>query len=423
MTSTGTTLFDAPDWHGIGGSPSYIDRKKEAEKRASQAGIPSFEEELWRYTPIDELDLSKYNLLLPGGQIIDAGLTEGLDSEAAAVIHVVNGKISSISILDDSISVYSEGDELENAISSVVSPDFDFFADCNLAYNASPVLIEIAPNSVVASPILIRHHTSVDNLAWFPRVVVHAGENSEATVIEHQSSTDVDALVCPVIEIDVAQAARLKYVTVQEHGDNIWQIATQVADVSRDGHVALNQIALGGAYARARIDTKMVGQGSSSETTAVYFGRQKAKHDFRTFQKHEAPHTNSNLLFKGVVDDESRAIYTGLIRIESDAGDVNAFQTNRTLKLSDEAWAESVPNLEIENNDVKCSHASAVGPIDEDQKFYLESRGVPADVAEALVVKGFFADVLEALPSQLISGAVNARIEELLSLDLGLKEQ
>ena len=124
----------------------------------------------------------------PSRPTIDAGLTEGLDKEAAAVIDVVNGEISAISTFDKSISVHSTGDNLENVIGSVVSPDFDFFADCNLAYNTAPVSIEIAPNSVVTSPILIRHHTSFENLAWFPRVFVHAGENSEATVIEHQSS-------------------------------------------------------------------------------------------------------------------------------------------------------------------------------------------------------------------------------------------
>ena len=236
-------------------------------------------------------------------------------------------------------------------------------------------------------------------------------------MVEHQASPFINALVCPVNEIKVAQAARLKYLTVQEHGPALWQISTQVAEVQRDAHVALSQVALGGSYARARIDTQMAGKGSSGEISAIYFGRENAQHDFRTFQKHEAPHTNSNLLFKGVVDDDSRAIYTGLIRIEAEAGDVNAFQTNRTLKLSESAWAESVPNLEIENNDVKCSHASAVGPIDEEQKFYLESRGVPTDIAEALVVKGFFADVLEGLPSRPIAQAIDGRIDQLVALD------
>jgi Fe-S cluster assembly protein SufD len=120
--------------------------------------------------------------------------------------------------------------------------------------------------------------------------------------------------------------------------------------------------------------------------------------DFRTFQDHAAPDTTSNLLFKGAVGGHSRSVYTGLIRVRKNARGTNAFQTNRNIKLSDGAWAESVPNLEIENNDVRCSHASAVGPIDEDQRFYLESRGVPTPIAERLVVTGFFDEVLSRLP-------------------------
>ena len=98
------------------------------------------------------------------------------------------------------------------------------------------------------------------------------------------------------------------------------------------------------------------------------------------------------------VSDRSRSVYTGLIRVAKEARGTNAFQTNRNIKLSEHAWAESVPNLEIENNDVRCSHASAVGPIDEDQRFYLESRGVPTPIAERLVVTGFFDEVLSKLP-------------------------
>ena len=108
--------------------------------------------------------------------------------------------------------------------------------------------------------------------------------------------------------------------------------------------------------------------------------------------------------------------FTGMIRIEPDAHHVAAYQTNRNLKLSDQAWAESVPNLEIENNDVTCSHASAVGPVDADQQFYLESRGVPAQLAEALVVKGFFAEVLERLPEPEVGRSTADRISELLSI-------
>ncbi len=131
-----------------------------------------------------------------------------------------------------------------------------------------------------------------------------------------------------------------------------------------------------------------------------------------------APATTSNLLFKGAVEGSSHAVYSGLIHIGKAAAGVNAFQTNRNIKLSDGAWAESVPNLEIENNDVKCSHASTVGPIDEEQRFYLESRGVPTDVAERLVVTGFFDEVLGRLPVP----AVVPRLRETVAAKFARRE-
>ena len=120
--------------------------------------------------------------------------------------------------------------------------------------------------------------------------------------------------------------------------------------------------ALGGDYARLRTDCRLVGRGATGNLLAVYFGEGDQTLDFRTFQDHRAPDTTSDLLFKGAVGGRSRSVYTGLIRVEKEARGTNAFQTNRNIKLSDDAWAESVPNLEIENNDVRCSHASTVGP-------------------------------------------------------------
>jgi Fe-S cluster assembly protein SufD len=122
--------------------------------------------------------------------------------------------------------------------------------------------------------------------------------------------------------------------------------------------------------------------------------------DFRTLQDHDAPHTNSELLFKGAVEDSARSVYSGLVRLRKTAQRANATQTNRNLVLSEGASAESIPNLEIEANDVRCAHASAVGPIDEDQLYYLQSRGLPPDVAERLIVFGFFEDVIDRLPLQ-----------------------
>jgi Fe-S cluster assembly protein SufD len=205
-------------------------------------------------------------------------------------------------------------------------------------------------------------------------------------------------LTVPVTELSVGPAARLGYLNAQNLGLATWQVGSQVSAVESDATLTSVCAAFGGDYARLRTDCRLVGRGATGKLRAVYFGEAEQMLDFRTFQDHAAPDTTSNLLFKGAVGGHSRSVYTGLIRVRKNASGTNAFQTNRNIKLSDGAWAESVPNLEIENNDVRCSHASAVGPIDEDQRFYLESRGVPTAIAERLVVSGFFDEVLSKLP-------------------------
>ena len=160
-----------------------------------------------------------------------------------------------------------------------------------------------------------------------------------------------------------------------------------------------------------------MGRGATGDLLSAYFGSGAQTLDFRTFQDHAAPDTTSNLLYLGAVGDSARSIYTGLIRVRSDARGTNAFQTNRNLKLGDDAWAESVPNLEIENNEVRCSHASTVGPVDADQLYYLESRGVPTAAAERLIVTGFFEEVLTALPIRmaepLVRSSISAKLDGL----------
>jgi Fe-S cluster assembly protein SufD len=229
-------------------------------------------------------------------------------------------------------------------------------------------------------------------------LVVSGGDDSEVTVLEVFGSDDVEALVAPVVELGAGSAARLRYLSVQLLGQRVWQVGSQITRAGQEASTVASMVALGGDYARVRADSKLVGRGASGDMLAVYFGEGGQMHDFRTFQDHVAPDTTSDLLFKGAVQGRSRSVYTGLIKVRPDARGTNAFQTNRNVKLSDQAWAESVPNLEIENNDVRCSHASTVGPVDEEQRFYLESRGVRPEVAERLIVVGFFDEVIERLP-------------------------
>jgi Fe-S cluster assembly protein SufD len=279
----------------------------------------------------------------------------------------------------------------------------------NDGFTASPVVIHVPAGVVVDEPLVVADWLDADGAAAFSHVVVRLGEDAELTLVEHHGGADVGALAVPITELVVGPSARLRYAIVQDRGPRTWQIAYQSSNVAQQGSLLAVQVALGGDYARMRADCRLDGRGASGELVAAYFGQGDQMLDFRTFQDHAAPDTRSNLLFKGVVADDSRSVYTGLIRVRPEGRGTNAFQTNRTIKLGEHAWAESVPNLEIENNDVHCSHASAVGPIDEDQRFYLESRGVPPQAAERLIVGGFLREVLARVPVPEAAEALWAR--------------
>jgi Fe-S cluster assembly protein SufD len=403
------TAFTSDASAGLGGPDWLRARRATALDRFAGTPLPSPEQELWRYSRVAELDLDRY---APVAEAPDDG---ALPPDVEAVLAAV-GPRSALVVLRNGHLVRVEGgapglevgslaelDPSGTSLGAVAGDAPDAFGSLHDAFVADPVLVRVARGTVVADPVVVVSLVEGDGTAAFPRLVVSAGENSELTVYGHAASTDVDALVVPVVELDAGPASRLRYLDAQLLGQSVSQLGRQVSRVGRDADLVTTVVALGGDYARMRIDSALDGRGASGEMQAVYFGEGTQMHDMRTLQDHVAPRTTSNLLFKGAVQGTSHAVYSGLIHIGKEAAGVNAFQTNRNVKLSDGAWAESVPNLEIENNDVRCSHASAVGPVDEDSLFYLESRGVPPAAAERLIVLGFFEEVLERLP---VPGAV-----------------
>ena len=363
--------------------------------------LPSTEEEVWRYSRIAELDLDAYTPV-DDSPVGGGGIPEPIEAALATVpvrgvtIVVVNGRVVSLDVDAPGVDVVTEP---EDALGIAMADPTDVFAEMNDDFTTAPVVVRIAPGATIEAPIVIARWVDEPGIATFPRTVVVAGEDSRAKVVEYAASANtVSAFMAPVTELSVARAARLDYLNAQNLGMATWQIGSQVSTVDADATLTAVTAAFGGDYARQRTDCRLVGRGATGRLRAVYFGEADQMLDFRTFQDHAAPDTTSNLLFKGAVQDTARSVYTGLIRIGHEAKGSVAYQTNRNLTLSAGAWAESVPNLEIETNDVKCSHASTIGPIDEDQRFYLESRGIPPKTAERLVVLGFFDEVLSQLP-------------------------
>ena len=382
-----------PDW--------LVQRRIAAAEQVAAAPMPSVEEEVWRYTPIGQLDLSRYQLASDAGAQSPTSIPVH-----CAVANTSNGRLCGVELTAEASAQGVEVRVLgEDDAELAASVDVDLFALMNAAFSFEPVLVRVPPGVSVDGPIVVRHWLDADGGAVFPRLIVDAGGDSSVEVLELYGSADVAAFVSPVVEIRAAAAARVGYLAVQDLGPKVWHIGSQVSHIGSQAHMRASTAALGGEYARMRLDTHLSGRGATGDLISLYFGDGEQTLDFRTFQDHAAPDTTSSLLFKGAVDDASRSVYTGLIRVRPDARGTNAYQTNRNIKLSEDAWAESVPNLEIENNEVHCSHASAVGPIDGEQLFYLESRGVPTETAERLIVTGFFDEVLDRFP---VPGAVPA---------------
>ena len=401
----------SPDAAATLGGPDWLRaRRLAAAERFSAGSLPDPSEEIWRYSRISELDLDAYRpaLDLPDGAADVGNIPEGTGQRAALVV-VHNGRVARVEVdpamaakglVVADVATLADGDDLLGRTAVA-----DAFTELNSAFLPGATVVRIPRGLVVEQPIIIVHHLDGDGIASFSRTIIEAGDNSDATVIEHQSSSDVVAFSDPVVDLDVGDAARLRYLNVQDLGSRVFQVGYQASRVGRDATLQSSVVALGGDYARVRTDSRIDGKGGTSFLTAVYFADGARMHDFRTIQDHVAPKTTSDLLFKGAVSDTARSVYSGLIRVGKEARGTNAYQTNRNLVLSEGAGAESVPNLEIETNDVVCSHASAVGPVDDEQRYYLESRGIPPQVAERLIVLGFFGEVLDRLPlSEAITG-------------------
>jgi Fe-S cluster assembly protein SufD len=396
--------------------------------------LPSEKEEVWRYSRIDQLDLDRFRPVGtteaspegPGPSPSERihSLVSSLGPRSGLVV-TINGVLATVSssVGEELLALgrVRESDDGEALLGSVITDPHDFVL-LNDAFTVDPLVVDVAAGAVIDAPIVVVHVVSSSGgLAVFPRTVIRSGARSQAGLIEividvdtglladaapaaapttagTTDATDPELLVVPVTEIRVADDASLAYVSVQSLGPAAWQLAHQASAIGANGSLESFAVALGGDYARLRTDSALQGVSGTSKLRAAYIGRNDQMLDFRTLQDHLAPRTTSDLLFTGAVADHSHSVYSGLIRVRRGAVRSDAMQTNHNLVLDEGAHADSVPNLDIEENDVKCSHASTVGPVDEDQRYYLESRGVEPDVAERLIVGGFFESIADQVP-------------------------
>ncbi len=230
--------------------------------------------------------------------------------------------------------------------------------------------------------------------------------------LDRYRSADLEApsLSGSGVEIVDGAGTSVTFVTLQEYGRGVWHFQTQRAACGRETALRSLVVTMGGTFSRAQVETSLRGERGDCQMLGLYFAEADQHFDMRTLQDHVAPRCTSDLLYKGALRDTSHTVYSGLIRVHAGAEKTDAYQANRNLVLSDHAKADSKPELEILNNDVRCTHGSTVGQVDEDQLFYLQSRGISAEEAQRLIVEGFFEDVINRLRVEEVRTALHEAI-------------
>ena len=252
------------------------------------------------------------------------------------------------------------------------------------------------------------------------RIVLEPGVQAEVWEQYLTGADDVDGVLNISTELAVGDGAHLRYVSGQALSERSWIFGAQHATVGRDASLDWVALGFGSRSGHVLMETRLAGQGAGARVTGAYATHGRQHIDFDTTQEHAAPNTTSDLAFRGVLTDRSSAVWKGNIIVDPGAQKTDAFQESRNLLLSKKAHADAIPGLEIQANDVRCTHAAAVAQVDPDQLFYLRSRGLPEPAAKRLVIEGFLAALVERFEAgpvrERLAAALEARLNAVLDL-------
>lgn len=381
---------------GAGDAPWMAERRTRAAAELPSLAMPSTREEIWRYLDLDfdpRLDTA------PAQPVRDYIADAIADAWSGTIVTVVDGFVTTPGV--DLASSSPEPIEL--------SRDADLFSTAHEALSPGAALVS---GALLGAPVLV-DVVSTSDATTFPAVHLDVPAGSDAAVVVRMRSQGADAAtVVPVITGTVRANARLSLTVVQDWNYDTWSFGRGIITLERDAGLVLSEVGLGAKLGRLHLDVDLVGDGSHAAIYGAYFGEERQTLDYRYFMNHIGRSTRCDMFLKGAVEDEALSVFTGLIRIEESGQKTESFQTNKNLILSDGASAQSVPNLEILANDVKCGHGSSVGPLDEEQRYYLTSRGLTPERADRLQVHGFFEEVVTQIPDDTVADWARTRIND-----------
>lgn len=392
---------------------------------------PHASDDVWRRTDVALLDPLRgfeptQPSLLSRLSLTEAELVQfarPLGNEQLAVR--VNGTwlvppgVQGLVIQDLTEAAHRHPDTIRSAIEADgLSPAEQKLTSLNVAFHHDDLFVQVPAGFTGAAPFRLVHIFSASaKQAIFPMTIITVGSGSTVTLIDEYASlepagsAETPHLVNARIELVLEPNASVHYVRLQRWGAGAREFLLLRASLAKGATLTMANINLGASLSKAHLVTKLAGEQASTKLCGFVFGHGRQHVDQHTLQDHQAPHTESDLQFRAALQDESRMVYTGLIRIAKEAQQTHAYQANHNLMLSNNAKAETIPMLEILADDVQCKHGASIGPIDDEQAFYLMSRGVPREAAQRLIVMGFIEPIVQHIPFEPLQEQLRREIE------------
>ena len=424
------------------GEPGWLTEKRlEAWRTFEGLPMPTLRDEAWRYTDISDVRIEDFLPYSPSPNVkteedlpdaVRRLIREGEENSALLVQHNSETTYSRIDedlagkgvVFTDLHTALTEHEELvKEKLFGLVPGDYDKFAALSAAAFAGGSFLYVPRGVDVEVPIQSYRWLDVTG-SIMPRTLVIVEEGASVAYIDEYASADGEdpAFSNGAVELYVGEGSNLRYVSLQNWERNVLHFNTIRSQTEKDATIRSLVVSFGSQLSRTNVEAGLSASGGDSEMLGLYFADQNQVLDHHTLQDHIAPNAHSDLLYKGALRDESIAVFSGLIRVEPGAQKTDAYQTNRNLILgTDEAFAVSLPNLEIMADDVKCSHGSTTGQVDETDLFYLMSRGIPRREAEKLVVFGFFGEITSRIPLKGLKEKLDRAIEG--KIGLGFEER
>lgn len=411
---------DLPDW--------FRDQQRAAWSKFESIPRPTRKDQGWRFSNVDLLDLTPFQIPGPLSEDDRKNIlkySRGLDQIAGRMIFANDQLVERTVVSEDLKKRGVIFQPLERAMvehadlfrkyfmSTEATLGSAKFAALHQAMVSSGTFLFVPRGVEIEQPIEIFHWLRHDNVAVFPHLLLVTDELAKVTVIEHFQSCDQDAagFACGVNDLIAGPGAKITYVCAQNWASKVVALQMNSTTADHDSSAMSLNFNAGARYARFEGLSRLVGEGARSDMLAVAVATGEQEFDSRTLQDHISPRTASDLLYKNALDDKARCTFGGLIRVEPHAHFTDAYQKVRNLLLSDDAEANSMPGLEILADNVRCTHGATSGQINEDEMFYLRSRGITPKIAQRLLVNGFLNEVIQRLEHPAIAEHLAQLIE------------